>query len=83
MSKRNKIKIVIRKLGKERACGQAYQGENLIELDPRQDSKEFLGTAIHEVIHILYPDLTEADVIHAEQVMADVLWRLNFRRIQD
>jgi len=83
MSKKDKIRIIIRKLGKEKAVGQAYQGENLIELDPRQDNKEFLSTAIHEVIHILYPDLTEKQVIHAEKVLTDVIWRLNYRRISD
>ena len=83
MSKKDKIRIIIRKLGKEKAVGQAYQGENLIELDPRQNNKEFLSTAIHEVIHILYPDLTEKQVIHAEKVLTDVIWRLNYRRISD
>ena len=83
MSKKDKIRIIIRKLGKEKAVGQAYQGENLIELDPRQDNKEFLSTAIHEVVHILYPDLTEKQVIHAEKVLTDVIWRLNYRRISD
>ena len=83
MNKKDKIKIIIRKLGKERASGQAYQGCNLIEIDPRQDSKDFLGTAIHETLHILYPDLTEEEIIHAEQIMTDVVWRLNYRRIQE
>ena len=83
MSKKDKIRIIIRKLGKEKAVGQAYQGENLIELDPRQNNKEFLSTAIHEVVHILYPDLTEKQVIHAEKVLTDVIWRLNYRRISD
>jgi hypothetical protein len=81
MLKKDKIKIIIRKLGKERCVGQAYQGENLIEIDPRQNSKDFLGTAIHESLHILYPDLTEEEIIHAEEIMSDVIWRLNYRRI--
>ena len=81
MLKKDKIKIIIRKLGKEGCVGQAYQGENLIEIDPRQNSKDFLGTAIHESLHILYPDLTEEEIIHAEEIMSDVIWRLNYRRI--
>jgi len=83
MLKKDKIKIIIRKLGKERASGQAYQGCNLIEIDPRQDSKDFLGTGIHETLHILYPDLTEEEIIHAEQILTDVVWRLNYRRISE
>lgn len=81
MLKKDKIKIIIRKLGKERAAGQAYSGCNLIEIDPRQDSKNFLGTAVHESLHILYPDLTEEEIVHAEEIITDVIWRLNYRRI--
>lgn len=79
----NKIKIIIRKLGKERAAGQAFQDKNLIEIDPRQSNKEFLSTAIHETLHLLYPDLEEKEVIHAEKILADVIWRLNYRRIEE
>jgi len=75
-----KIKIRIRKLGKEKAVGLAWMGENFIEIDPRQTEKEFLLTAIHEVFHILFPDFSERKIINLEKKMGDVIWRLGYRR---
>ena len=34
--KAGEILVTDKKLGRERAAGQAWQGENLIEIDPRQ-----------------------------------------------
>lgn len=77
-----KIKVIDKKLGREHALGQAWRGHNTIEIDPRQDSKERLGTLIHEVIHILYPELTEEEVLFAERTLAAVVWKQGYRRIQ-
>jgi hypothetical protein len=78
-----KIKIKIRKLGREKAWGQAWQGESLIEIDPRQKSKGFMETAIHEALHILFPKLSEKQIITKSRAITDVLWRLNIRRIME
>lgn len=75
-----KIKIVIRKLGRERALGQAFESDNLIEIDPRQSEKEFLSTVIHETLHILFPNLSEKMIIKNEKSMCDVIWKLGYRR---
>ena len=74
-----KVKIIERKLGRERALGQAW--DDLVEIDPRQDSKEYLDTAIHELLHVAQPDLSETSVIRVSRLISSALWKLGFRRI--
>lgn len=71
----------MKKLGRERALGQAY--EDIIELDPRQNSKELCDTALHEALHIFLPDAQEGTIIKLANNLTEILWRLNFRRIVD
>jgi hypothetical protein len=77
-----KIRVVDRKLGKERALGQAHHGENLIELDPRQKSRERLDTITHEVLHLIAPHLSEEIVSGHANTLSDVLWRDQWRRVE-
>ena len=77
-----RIKIIDRKLGKERAVGQAHHGDNLIEIDPRQRSRDRLDTVCHEVIHLLGPHLSEETVISHANILSDALWRDKWRRIE-
>lgn len=76
---KDKIKVIVRKLGRERALGQAWSSKNLIEIDPRQTEKQFFSTVIHECLHVLFPDLTEKQVIRKEKQLSDVIWRLGYR----
>jgi len=69
-----------RKLGRERAMGQAFQGENLIEIDPRQSNKEYMDTLIHESLHIMFPDWTENKVMKTSNKLANILWDENYRK---
>jgi hypothetical protein len=77
-----RIRLIDRKLGKERAVGQAHHGENLIEIDPRQRSRDRLDTLCHEVIHLLGPHLSEETVIGHANILSDALWRDRWRRIE-
>jgi hypothetical protein len=74
-------KVVERKLGREKAWGLCYDG--IIEIDPRQNSKEYLDTAIHEMLHLVMPEMKEEDVARSARKMASVLWRLGYRRVRD
>jgi Zn-dependent peptidase ImmA (M78 family) len=77
------IRVVDRKLGREQAMGMAHYGQiPLVELDSRLKAKERLGTLVHELIHIVFEDLTEEQVISVEQRIASVLWADGWRRIQ-
>ena len=76
---RRKVTIVERKL-RGNIVGKCWP-DGTIELDPRQLPKDFLATAIHECLHEAYPDLTEAEVIIGERIVARVLWKLGYRRM--
>ena len=77
MAKR-KIKIILRPLA--RAWGYANDAARTIELDSRMDDLTMLSTAAHEVLHIVYPFLTEEAVTEGGDEIGLVLHRLGFRR---
>ena len=51
-----------------------------VTIDPRQSQKEMLDTAIHEGLHLAFPELSEEDVEKAAQIIAQVPWKLGYRR---
>jgi hypothetical protein len=75
------VKVVWRKLGKEKAWGQATIGEGLVEVDPRLGAKRQLEVLIHEVTHLAHPGMTEVDVDRTGKMIARVLWSENYRRV--
>lgn len=77
------IRIRFRKLGREKAAGLAHTKDRLIELDPNQRGFDLLDSAIHEIIHIQQPDLSEEAVIEFSNEMADLLWKLNYRLVDN
>jgi hypothetical protein len=79
--KSNAIKVVWRKLGKEKAWGQATIGEGLVEVDPRLGAKRQLEVLIHEVTHLCHPGMSEADVDRTGKMIARVLWAESYRRV--
>ena len=82
MSRRkSKVKVVWRKLGKEKAWGQATIGENLIEIDPRLGAKRQLEVLCHEQVHLTFPELSEKDVDRAGKDLAAILWAQNYRKV--
>ncbi len=81
MSKQKKIKVVRRKLGKEHALGQAWQGENLVEIEPRQKPKKFLTVLIHEILHCLEEDWSETKVDQTSIKIANIIWEQGYRKV--
>ena len=73
------IRIRFRKLGKEKAYGLAHVSARLVELDPNQRGFDLLDSAIHEIMHIQIPDLSEEAVTNNATEMADLLWKLGYR----
>jgi hypothetical protein len=78
---KSRVKVLERKLGRERAWGQAWQGINELEIDPRQPPKQYLDTLIHEALHLARPELEETTVEETATFITDVLWRQNYRRV--
>jgi hypothetical protein len=72
-------KIIHRKLGRERALGQAYFDEKKIELDERLSGYRYMLYLLHEHYHIQHPDWSETKVIKESRATAKILWRQNFR----
>ena len=70
------VKVVWRKLGRERAWGQATIGEDLIEIDPRLGAKRQLEVLCHEQVH-----LSEGEVDKAGKALAKMLWAQDYRRV--
>lgn len=85
---RNKVKVIWRKLGKEKAWGQASCDPDnpLIEIDPRLGAKRRLEVLCHEALHIAMPELYgkkgEATVDRAGKIISKVLWAENYRLVQ-
>lgn len=75
------FKVVTRKLGREKALGQAFAGENFLEIDSRLRSRRRLTIMIHEMIHLEFPDIPETKVDRASIVMANTLWKDGYRKL--
>ena len=81
-SKINKIKVIDKKLGRQKAVGQAYADAKVIEIDPRQTSRNYLDTLIHELLHVYNPEWSETKVSKTANEMTDIIWKKNYRRIK-
>lgn len=76
-----KPKVVFRKLGREKAWGQATIGENLIEIDPRLGARRQLEVLCHEQVHLTFPEMSESQVDRAGKDLCKMLWSQNYRRV--
>jgi hypothetical protein len=76
------MKIVYRRLGREKAWGQAHCGENTIEIDPTLKGKHKLEIILHEALHIQNPAWDETDVIKKSKQMANLAWSERYRQIE-
>lgn len=77
------MRIVERKLGREQAWGQCWQSHGLVEIDPRQNSKSYLNTMIHEMLHLYFKKASERWVAKVADRMSEALWRRGYRRIME
>ena len=78
--KPKRLKIEVKKIGERGVVGY-YWSDGIIVIDPRQTKRDFLDTAIHESLHHAFPKAQERTVSKAAGVIADVLWRLGYRRM--
>lgn len=76
-----KAKVIEAKLGKEQARGIMDYDNNTIMIDPRQESKEYFNTLIHEKIHHLAPSWKESKVTWWANQLTNFLWEQNYRKV--
>jgi hypothetical protein len=85
---RRAARIVDMKLANRNAVGmvQSYehmpqrQYKNTVFIDPRQTPRNYMGTLIHELLHICQPTLTEPTILDLEGYIAKSLWKAGYRR---
>jgi len=81
LPKKIMFRVRERKLGRENALGLAWQGTGLIELDPRLSPKKRLEVLLHEGLHHIFQNKSEAEINEAGELLAGLLWRQNYRRV--
>ena len=59
--------------------GYAYTDTNKIEIDPRQSTKEYLDTLIHEMLHCFFPNLDEKHIRRTASKIARQIWNRRYR----
>ena len=74
------IKVKYSKLGRKLAWGLAHISKRLIEIDERAKGKKHLEILNHEALHILFPKLTEDEIIKASIELTNLLWKENYRK---
>lgn len=83
MPKKSQIKVVEKKLGRHNCLGRAWVDERIVEIDPRLDAETRLYVLVHEVLHIVAPELDEEAVVDRSGIIARELWRDGWRRGSD
>ena len=75
-----KLKVRKVKLGRQRLWGQATYP---LQIDPRATGKKELEIYLHEMIHYLYPKLTEGQVVRSSILMTNTLWHEGYRKVDN
>lgn len=81
--KRRSIKYIHKKLGSQKAWGQAHYDDFLIEIDERLLGKKHLEIVNHESFHLLFPELEEEDIISRSISLTNLLWKMGYRRVDN
>lgn len=74
--------VINKKLGREKARGQAHCDDNIIEIDSRLKRKEHLEILIHEALHLLNSSWSETKIILHSKKLATVIWKEKYRRAE-
>jgi hypothetical protein len=82
MARGRKIKVVYKKLGREKIWGQA---DDYIEIDPRLIGTgiKHLEVLVHESLHVCFPDMSEQAIESAGVRISKTLWSEHYRRVDN
>jgi hypothetical protein len=75
-----RIKVIYRKLGREKNHGQAIMGTNIIEIDVRTKGKKLFEILLHEADHLLHPEESEEEVERNAIILTNMLWEQGYRK---
>lgn len=82
--KRNDRRRIRYRHRRNKGCwGKAWPASWTIDLDPSLGGVTHLDIALHEGLHCVFPDLCEEAVNSAGTTLADLLWRLGYRRTHE
>jgi hypothetical protein len=76
------MKIIEKKLGREGAMG-VWREPGLIHIDPRLKPRKHLEILIHEMLHEVFPPLSETAVTKGAKRICSALWNAKYRRIKE
>lgn len=77
-----KIKVIHKKLGREKAYGMA-DSDGVIYIDPRLKGKKHMEIILHECLHLLYPDDSEEAIVDKSVTLCKILWKEGYRRVDN
>lgn len=83
MARHKHPKVIVKKLGKERAWGQYDAKNNTIEIDERLVGKNKLIVFTHEYLHHLFPFMDEETVTKSADALSDFLWKHHVRFVDN
>ena len=76
-------KVKYKKLGREKALGTVDDVTEVIHIDSRLRGRVKMGAEIHEMLHLLFPDLSEGVITSMERKLTNYLWDLNYRQVDN
>jgi len=76
--KLHRVKIKERKLRKY--YGYAYIGKDKIELRSGMPDRLYLGTLIHELLHIFWPEESETRILKIGNTITHYIWHKGFNK---
>ena len=66
---------------RNRGCwGKAYCESYTVDIDPALADFTHLEISCHEALHVIFPAVPEETINNAGITLADLLWRLGYRR---
>ncbi len=77
------IKVIRKKLGKQRLWGEADYHDDSILLDVSLHGKKEMEILIHEAIHIIRKDVTEEETERISIELTHLLWDQGFRKVDN
>lgn len=75
------MRILEKKLGREKADGQADIIHKVIEVDPRVDEERRLCVMVHEALHLADWNIPEDKVVQLSEFVSPILWKAGYRRV--